>query len=106
MKKLIVISTLVCSNAFAWGPREQSALLGLAIGAGAVALSQQDQSQPRHHRQPQYQPPAVVYQPQQQICGYNVLCAPVQREVYVPTCHMESQVDYYGRVISTYQVCR
>ena len=100
MKKLLITfaAIAISTSASAWGPREQGALLGLAIGAGAMALSQQSQTQPIP------QSPTIVY-PQQQICGYNVYCGEPQR-TYVPTCRIEQQVDYYGRVIATYQVCR
>jgi hypothetical protein len=43
MKKLILIAALISSPAFAWGDREQGALLGL--GLGWILSNQQNQAQ-------------------------------------------------------------
>jgi len=87
----------LCQHAYAFGEREQGALVGLGLG---LIL----RGQPQAIQQPH---PVVIYapNPQQPICGYNIYCGEPHK-VYVPTCHIEQQVDYYGRVVRTYQVCR
>ena len=105
MKKLIiaVAAVAISTSAMAWGPREQSALTGLVIGA--VVASQYDAPAPRHQRryEPVYVQPQPVYmQPYQAVCGYNVWCpAPVVQQ----SCFQQQVVDQYGRTVGARTIC-
>lgn len=96
-KSIIVATCLFTSiQAYAWGDREQGALLGLVLG-GIVANLHKD-SQP-----PQVYHPPVVIQPQAPVYVYP---AP-QVYNYHPRCYsVPMYYDRWGRVVQYQQVCR
>lgn len=74
MKKLILAAliTLMSTQSFAWGDREQGVLVGLASGYLINQISQPKQNPQVHQQQQQYvvveQQPRVIYvQPQQRM---------------------------------------
>lgn len=107
MKKLIiaVAASSVITSAFAWGDREQGALLGLVIGA--VAGSQAEQNNQRIQQQSQQagrrydQPPSTVYIQTQPIYQQTQpVIVPIQRY-----CFQQHVIDQYGRIIGVQTVC-
>lgn len=106
MKKLIiaVAASSVITSAFAWGDREQGALLGLVIGAVAGSQAEQnhqrDRQSDRRYDQPstvyiQTQPAPVYVQPR---CGYNIQCTPV--------CTQEPLYNQWNQLMAYQLICR
>ena len=96
MRKIFISSILAlsCVSAFAWGPREQGALAGLAAG---VILSQ-----PQTYVAPApvyVQPPVVPMYPQ----PMYVQPAPYSHPPM--TCYDYPSYDSYGRVVGVQRVC-
>jgi hypothetical protein len=88
--KVLAIATLslVATQAFAWGHREQ----GMLIGAGAVLLGQHIYQ----NHQPRYRPEPVYYvQPQ------PVYVAPPPPRVIVQPAYMDL-CNYSGQVVRVY----
>jgi hypothetical protein len=118
MKKLIIAAliTVAAIPAFAWGDREQGALLGLIIGS---VLTQPPQPvyvapQPVYvapqpvYVVPPYVPPPVVqyeYRPQpyyrNNVCGVDVVCVPPPQRF----CRSEAVFNHHGRFIGYRTVC-
>lgn len=96
MKKLLAFTLASCIAApsFAWGDREQGALLGLIIG-GAVVNNQQG----RVIVQPQQPQQVIILPPAQQ--------APIIGTIppRTGTCLQHPIYDQYGRVIAYQLSC-
>lgn len=99
MKKVLIgltVGMLMCTSAFAWGPREQGALAGVA-GLWAFQQLQRagqptviyQQTPPVIVNQPVYQQaPPVIYAPQpQQYCEYTVVTDQFGMQRSVPYCY-------------------
>jgi hypothetical protein len=101
MKKFIVavVAGLVfSSSAFAWGPREQGALAGIAGLWAFQQLQRAGQPQVIYQQTPPviyqqtppviYQQPPVIYAPQpQQYCEYTVVTDQFGFQRSVPFCY-------------------
>ena len=103
MKKFLILLTLVLSGtAWAWGPREQGALAGLAAG---YWLGQQQPQQQPYVVQPQpiyVTPPVPVYPRYYSPArpSYN-LSAPAQSG-----CWTRQLYDQWGRPAGYQEVCQ
>lgn len=119
MKRILSIAaclTIASSSTFAWGEREQGALLGAVIGGIIVNAHKNAQAQPTQQPNIIYAPaPAVIQQapqiiyrqePQPQICGYNIHCPNRVIRQAPQTCWIETTINAYGEPISREQVCR
>ena len=100
MKKLLALTLASCIAApsFAWGDREQGALLGLIIGGAAVNIMNQNQ-QGRVIVQPQQPQQVIILPPAQQ--------APIIDTIppRTGTCLQHPIYDQYGRVIAYQLSC-
>jgi hypothetical protein len=122
MKKLIIAAliTVAAIPSFAWGDREQGALLGLIIG-GVIAQQQQQPvyvtpqpvyvtPQPVYVAPPVYAvppyvpPPTVQYDyrphPYYNVCGVDVVCEQPRR-----VCRSEAVFNHHGRFIGYRTIC-
>lgn len=95
----VMIAATVCTPAFAWGEREQGALLGLVLGG--VIANQRQAEVPVYNVPPVQQRYIYTGPPinQQQICGYNVYCGPT-------SCYQEPIYDQWNRVVAYRTICR
>ena len=99
MKKLIAAALVACtaSSAFAWGDREQGALVGIA----SILLLQNMQRQNQAVYPPNYPvvtaPVPPIIQPIPQYPGYYV---PAPRRP-VCTVRVDSHVDHFGNIFYT-----
>ncbi len=99
MKK-IVIAIIACASmsAFAWGPREQGALAGIAAG---VLINQHLNEDRRGYV---YVQPAPVYSyPQNPVYQQPYPIHPPQRVI---VCQDFQNYDQYGRPYGIQRVCR
>ena len=99
MKKF-VIAIIACASmsAFAWGPREQGALAGIAAG---VLINQHLNEDRRGYV---YVQPAPVYSyPQNPVYVQPYVIRPPQRVI---VCQDFQNYDQYGRPYGIQRVCR
>lgn len=111
MKKLIIAAliTVAAIPAFAWGDREQGALLGLIIG-GMITQPQPVYVAPQPvyvappvYVVPPYVPPPVVQYEYRPVCGVDIVCPPpIRQERY---CRSEAVFNHRGRFIGYRTVC-
>ena len=102
MKKLFVTVALMASTAaFAWGPREQ----GIVTGVAGTLLYQHITG-----NQPQYNPPPAVYYPPAPVYPQNYYQAPVRTPAYYqpppPVCTTYSNIDHHGQFRGHTRICR
>lgn len=103
MKKLIIGAIVAASatTAFAWGDREQGALLGLIIGN--VITSRPAPPAPVYQAPPHYfyVAPPLQLAPQRLICGMNVVCP----QQLGQTCLQHPYYDQYGNLVGYQLSC-
>ena len=95
MKKFtmaLVVGLMVSSSAFAWGPREQGVLTGVAGLWVFQQLQRAGQPQVIYQQTPpviyQQTPPVIYQQPQpQQYCEYTVVTDQFGFQRSVPFCY-------------------